>query len=72
MRKATQPSARLSLCRLRTGYSATAVPMPPMPVRISATAPSCTLVSPLPPMMKRVSLSTESYSGSAAMETKDR
>src|ERR1044071_8509500 len=43
--------------------------MPAIAVMISASAPSCTLVSPPPPATtNRVSLSTESYRGSAAIE----
>src|SRR4051794_18859474 len=42
--------------------------MPATRVRISNSAPSSTRVSPAPPRMKRVWLSTWSYSGSAGIE----
>ena len=45
MRTATYPSASPSLCRLTTGKSATAVPIPQIAVKISRNAPNAICVS---------------------------
>ena len=51
VRTATKPSATPSFCRLTTGYSATAVPMPARATIISRTTPTNTRVSGPGPTM---------------------